>query len=168
MRVFGAVWGIGGVLLLIGSAVYRLTPLAVEGFSHSFSWYHWVSLFLIVLFMAYAEGYRGFQKAFSPRVAARARYLGDHPRILHSIFALLVCMGFFHASRKRKITSFSVTSGIISLILLVRLLPQPWRGIVDTGVVVGLAWGFVSLVIFGFSAFTSRKFSYSPEVPDEK
>jgi|PlaIllAssembly_1097288.scaffolds.fasta_scaffold03840_4 hypothetical protein len=32
----GAVWGLGGVLLLLGSAIYRLTPLAIEGFSHHF------------------------------------------------------------------------------------------------------------------------------------
>jgi hypothetical protein len=35
--------------------------------------------------------------------------------------------------------------GVVALVLIVKSLPQPWRGIVDGGVVVGLAWGLVSL-----------------------
>jgi hypothetical protein len=167
MGIFGAIWGLTGVLLLLGSAVYRLSHWAIDAFFYPFLWYHSASLFLVLLFMAYAEGYRGFQKAFSPRVAARALYLKKNPRFLHALFAPFFCMGFFYASRRRKITSFSVTSGIIVLILLVRLLPQPWRGIIDAGVVVGLAWGLISLTIFIVQAFGSKEFSYSPEVPAE-
>jgi hypothetical protein len=167
MGILGAIWGLIGVLLLLGSAVYRLTPLAIDAFSYAFTWYHWLSLFLILLFMAYAEGYRGFQKGFSPRVAARALYLKNHPRLLHSLLGPFFCMGFFHASRRRKITSFSVTSGIIVLIILVRFLAQPWRGIIDAGVVVGLAWGLVSLIIFSLQAFTSKEFLYLPDVPEQ-
>ena len=167
MGIFGAIWGLTGVLVLLGSAVYRLTPLAIDAFSYAFSWYHWFSFFLILFFMAYAEGYRGFQKGFSPRVAARALYLKKNPRLLHGLLGPFFCMGFFHASRRRKITSFSVTSGIILLIILVRFLPQPWRGIIDAGVVLGLAWGVVSLIIFSFQAFTAKEFKYSPDVPEQ-
>jgi FtsH-binding integral membrane protein len=168
MASCGAFWGITGVLMLLGSAVYRLTPLALEAFSYDLLWYHWMSVALAVLLMAYAEGYRGFQQRFSPRVAARAKYLKGHPRMLLIILSPLFCMGFFHATRRRKITSFSVTAAIVGLILLVRLLPQPWRGIVDAGVVTGLIWGIVSLLFFSLSAFTSENFSYSPEVPGEE
>jgi hypothetical protein len=55
--------------------------------------------------------------------------------------------------------------GIIILVLVVRLLSPPWRGIVDLGVVIGLTWGFISLLIFNLLAFT-EKFQYSPEVPE--
>ncbi len=117
--------------------------------------------------MAYAEGYRAFQQAFSPRVAARARYLRDHPNLMHSLLAPLFCMAYFHAQRRRQITSISVTAGIIILVILVRFLEQPWRGIIDGGVVVGLAWGLVSLVVFAYRALTAGTFPYSPEVPEE-
>ncbi len=167
MGTLGAIWGITGVSLLLGSAIYRLGPLAVNAFAHDFLWYHWLSLALIVLFMAYAEGYRGFQQRFSPRVAARARYLKEHPKVLHVILAPFFCMGYFHATRRRKITSISLTVGIVILVLLVRLLSQPWRGIIDAGVVLGLIWGLVSLIIFCAVAFTSKEFNYSPEVPEE-
>jgi hypothetical protein len=167
MGIFGAIWGLTGVLLLLGSAVFRLTPLAIHAFSYPFSWFHWLSLAVILFFMAYAEGYRGFQKGFSPRVAARALYLKKNPRFLHAVLGPFFCMGFFYASRRRKITSVSVTSGIIVLIVLVHFLAQPWRGIIDAGVVLGLLWGVVSLIIFSFQAFTSKEFNYSPDLPVE-
>lgn len=165
---FGAIWGLVGISLLLGSAVYRLSILAIVGLSYDLRWYHGVSLVIFIIFMAYAEGYRGFQQRFSPRAAARAKYLKDRPNIIHSLLAPFFCMGYFHASRRRKIVSISLTLGIIVLVLLVRLVPQPWRGIIDVGVVIGLAWGIISLFIFSIQAFTSKAFKYSPEVPAEK
>jgi hypothetical protein len=167
MGAVGAVWGLAGVFFLIGSAVYRLSFVAYDAFAHPFGWHHWTSLVLVVVFMAFAEGYRGFQQRFSPRVAARARYLRNNPRTLHVMLAPLFCMGFFYATRRRKITSFSVTFGIVVLVVLVRFLSQPWRGIIDWGVVVGLFWGLVSMAAFSVSAFTRQEFPYSPEVPEE-
>ena len=158
MGGFGAFWGLAGVALLLGSAIYRLTPLAIDAFAYDWSWYHWVSFALMLFFMAYAEGYRAFQLGFSPRVAARARHLRDHPVALHVLFAPLFCMAYFHAMKRRQIVSISVTAGIIVLVILVRLLPQPWRGIIDGSVVVGLAWGLVSLIVFGVPGVHNRTF----------
>jgi hypothetical protein len=163
----GAFWGLAGVILLLAGAVYRLTPLAVDALSHDFLWYHWIALVLVVFFMAYFEGYLAFQQAFSPRVAARARYLLTHHNRLHALLAPLFCMAYFHAPRRRRIASISVTAGIIVLVVLVRFLAQPWRGIIDGGVVVGLSWGLVSLTFFGFQALTAERFPHSPEVPEE-
>ena len=162
----GAIWGITGTFLLIGSAIYRLTPLALDAFSVPFRWYHWLAWVASVLIMAHAEGYRGFQRQFSPRVAARARYLRENPRLLHLIFAPFFCMGYFHATRRRRIVSISLTAGIIVLVLAVHHLSQPWRGIIDAGVVTGLAWGLVSLFWYGVRALTAQCFDYSPEVPE--
>lgn len=168
IRTAGALWGVIGVALLLASAIYRLTPVAVEALTSGLQWYHWVFLLLVLLFMAYAEGFQAFQHGFSPRVAARARYLRTDSNMLHALFAPLFCMAYFHTARRRRITSLSVTAGIIILIILVRLLPQPWRGIVDAGVVVGLAWGLIALVIFSFQAFTCETFDYCPEVPEQQ
>jgi len=164
----GAVWGLAGVLALLASATLRLWPKAVESFSYSFVWYHWAALAAIVIGMAYAEGYKGFQKAFSPRTAARARYLRQNPRILNVVLAPFFCMGYFHATKRRKITSISLTLGIVLLIIVVHFVPQPWRGIIDFGVVVGLAWGIVSLLAFSYQALGRVRYPYAPEVPDEE
>ncbi len=166
IRSAGALWGLSGVALLLGSAVYRLWPLAFEALKGPLLWHHWIVLVPVLIFMAYAEGYRAFQLGFSPRVAARARYLREHGRPLDLALAPLFCMAYFHASKRRQTVSLSVTAGIIVLIVLVRLLPQPWRGIIDGGVVVGLVWGLISLVIFGSQALTAGAFAYSPEMPE--
>ena len=39
-------------------------------------------------------------------------------------------------------------TGIVTLVLLVRLAPQPWRGIIDAGVVLGLGIGSASILYF--------------------
>ncbi|NJD55576.1 MAG: hypothetical protein FIA94_04125 [Nitrospirae bacterium] len=166
MGAFGAAWGVSGVVLLLASAVYRLSSAALGALSSPWHVQHWVFFLIVVVFMAYAEGYRAFQQRFSPRVAARAKYLLNNPAIVRVVFAPIFCMGFFHATRKRKITSISVTGGIIILVLLVRAVPQPWRGIVDLGVVVGLTWGIISIIIFSVKAFSDDTFAYSPDVPN--
>ena len=166
-KYLGAAWGITGVILLLGSAVYRLVPLALTGFSMHFSWIHWLAWWASVLFMTYSEGYRGFQLHFSPRVVARARYLAKHPTMLHCLLAPLFCMGYIHATGRRKIVSYSITMGIVVLIIAVHHLAQPWRGIIDAGVVVGLAWGIVAILWFTVRSFSGKGFDYPSEVPEE-
>jgi hypothetical protein len=142
-----ASWGVFGVLALLGQAMWRLTPLALEplqqGMMTGFQWALYISW---AVFNAYAEGYRGFQRSFSPRVVARAIHLSHHPKALHVALAPLFCMGLFHAKRRRLIASWVLTGVIILLIIVIRQIPQPWRGIVDVGVVVGLAWGALSII----------------------
>ena len=162
----GAVWGVLGLSLLFGSALYRLYPYAQELCGMALDWVHWVALVASLVFMGYAEGYKGFHLKFSPRVAARAFYLKQNPSVVRVLFAPLFCMGFFHATRKRKMVSYCLTAMIIGLIIWVKTLEQPWRGIVDAGVVLGLGWGLVSIWIFAFQAFFGKGFSVSPETPD--
>jgi len=161
----GAIWGVGGIILLLTSAVVRLTPTGLAALVGELNWYHYLSLLLILSGMAYYEGYRGFQCGFAPRVVTRARYLAQNPSLGRVLGAPLFCMGFFHATRKRRIVSFSVTSGIIVLIVLVRQLPQPWRGLIDLGVVLGLGWGILAILAFSFRAWRAPDFPVSPDVP---
>ena len=167
--VFGTlavIWGLAGIGLLLGQAIYRLTLISLVGLSMPLHWYHWAALAGWVLFMAYSEGYRGFQKNFSPRVAARAAYLYRHATVLRALMAPLFCMGYFHIERRRQIVVFSITLAVIGFIIGAHYLPQPWRGIVDLGVVIGLAWGLVALGVFTVQAFNGR-LSHAPEVPSD-
>ena len=166
LGVVGAFWGIGGLSLLFGSALFRLYPYAEELGALSLTWYHWLALAASLVFMGYAEGYKGFHLKFSPRAAARALYLKNNPTVARVVLAPLFCMGFFHATRKRKIVAYSLTAMIILLIVLVRHLPQPWRGIVDAGVLLGLGWGLVSVWLFSAKAFLGASYDVSPETPD--
>ena len=167
MGFIGAVWGLGGPTMLLLWAIFRLTPIAVDSFSFDLQWYHWLVLLANILFMAYSEGYRGFQLGYSPRLAARALNLARHPSGLRVALAPLFCMGYFHTTRHRMIAAYALTFGIIILIILVQRLDQPWRGILDAGVVVGLAWGVIATVIYGFKAFIEPNYAYSPELPGQ-
>jgi hypothetical protein len=167
LSVFGAlavIWGLAGIGVLLGQAIYRLTLISRVGLSMPFHWYHWATLAGWVFFMVYGEAYRGFQKSFSPRVAARAAYLYRHVTVLRAVLAPLFCMGYFHIERRRQIVVISVTLTVIGFIIGAHYLPQPWRGIVDLGVVIGLAWGLIVLGFFTVQAFTGR-LHHAPEVP---
>jgi hypothetical protein len=69
------------------------------------------------------------------------------------VLAPFFCIGYFGAPRARRVASFALSAGILVLVVLVRRLDQPWRGIIDAGVVVGLAWGLAALWVFTAKAF---------------
>jgi hypothetical protein len=152
-------------MLLLGDAVYRLLPVALELRRYSLSSVELAALVGWIAMAAYAEGYRGFQKKFSPRVVARALHLGAHPRPLHIVLAPLYCMGLLHATRRRLVASWTLTLAIVALVLLVRQLPQPWRGSVDAGVVVGLTWGVLAISYFTVRAIQGVAMPVPPDVP---
>lgn len=159
-------WGIAGVLALLVNAILRLTPRALEPFeAGTLGPGHLALLVGWVVVAGYAEGYRAFQKQFSPRVVARAQHLSAHPRLLHAVLAPAFCMGFFHATRKRMIVSWAVTAGIVGIVVAVSMLPQPWRGIVDAGVVIALAWGALTLAHFAVRALAGRPMPVPADVP---
>ena len=95
--------------------------------------------------MLYAEGYRGIQGQFSPRVVARAFWLAEHPRPRDVALAPIFVMGFYHATRRTQIVVWVITTMIVCLIIAVGHLPQPWRGIIDLGVLAGLSYGALSI-----------------------
>ena len=51
------------------------------------------------------------------------------------------------------------------LLLQVQQIEQPWRGIIDGGVVVGLTWGLLSLWVILLRTFLAGHYQQSPDVP---
>lgn len=113
-------------------------------------------------FNLYAEGYRAFQKRFSPRVVVRAAHLGANPTLLHVCLAPFYCMALFHATRRNRIIAWSTVLMVIGFILVLRHVPQPWRGIIDAGVVVALAWGATAILVFHIRALLTGKLPKCP------
>jgi len=118
------------------------------------------------VFNAYAEGYKGFHLAAAPRLVARALWLSRNPSPVRVVLAPLFCMGLFHATKKRLIVSWCLYIGIVILIILVRQLPQPYRGIVDAGVVVGLTIGTASVIYYVVRALRGHEPTVPPDIPD--
>ena len=141
-------WGIVGVLALLGQATARLAPHALALRHQTLGALEWLVLVCWVAFNGYAEGYRAFHRGFSPRVVQRARDLSADRSVIHRALAPLYCMCLFAAQRRRMIVAWSVTLGVIGIVIVVRHLAQPWRGIIDAGVVIGLLWGIASVIYY--------------------
>lgn len=162
-----ALWGVGGFVLILAQAIHRLADLALEPVrAGTMTWWQWALYGLSILFMGYTEGYRALQRKTAPRVVARALHLGEHGRPLHIALAPLFCMGLFHATRRRLIATWLLYVGLILLIVAVRALSQPWRGMIDGGVVVGLTWGTIAILWMYGRALAGHPPAASAELPE--
>jgi len=164
--IIAALWGVMGLFCLLGFAVWRLGLNMLEAFQMPLNWVHWLVFAVFLIFMAYSEGYKGFQKKFSPRFAARTRYLSQGATPLRLVLAPLFCMGYFGATKSRIIATFALTVMIVLFVLSFQFVPQPWRGLLDAGVVIGLIWGIVSTVLLCFKAFSDDNFHWDAELSD--
>ena len=156
-------WGVGGVSLILLNPILRLGALPVQTVAEGLTPVQWAVAGMWVAFMLYSEGWRGFHKQFAPRVAVRALGIAHTPKPHLTLLAPLVCMGLMHATRRRKTIAWTLLSMIVVLVLLVRQLPAPWRGIVDMGVVLGLVAGLLS--VWWFAARTLL--GQAPNVPSD-
>lgn len=146
-------WGVIGVLLLFARAIVRLAPVAWQPIAEGSLSPTQVALYASwVVFNAYSEGYRAFQKSFSPRVVGRAHQLASAPTLLRALLAPLYCLSLFHANRRGLTLAWAMLGIIAGLVWLLGITPQPWRGIVDGGVVVALAWGALAILFFAARA----------------
>ena len=169
MRLHPAtIWGIGGWLVLLSQAIYRLTPLAYEAIESGeiYGW-RWGLLAGWTAFMLYSEGYKGFWLQASPRVVARGFHLARDPSPVRRLLAPLFCMGLFGATRRRLIVSWCLYAGLVVVIIAVRQVPQPWRGVIDFGVVAGLGLGVLAVIYYTGQALAGRPMPVPAEVPDE-
>ncbi|MEM7448573.1 MAG: hypothetical protein AAF355_10060 [Myxococcota bacterium] len=135
-----------GVSAILIQAIARLAPLALEPWVSGSMDSVQIAIYLgWVGLNAYAEGYRAFQLRWAPRVVQRAYYVGRHGSTLEAVLAPIYSMGLFGGSRRSMLVSWTLLLCVALAVLVVRQFPQPWRGIVDGGVVVALCWGLIAL-----------------------
>ena len=98
--LIGFIWGFVGVSLILLHGITCVYPYVVTlDFSKMF-WYHYLSLIISIIFLGYAEGYKGFQLSFSPRVAQRLKLVFKNPSFVNVVLSPLFCMGFFGISKR--------------------------------------------------------------------
>ena len=90
----GILWGMGGVTALLMRGLYCLLPYVFELSTYALDQWHGIALAGSLLFLGYAEGYKGFQLKFSPRAAARLAVIRRDPTWPRVLLAPLFCMGF--------------------------------------------------------------------------
>jgi len=146
-------WGVLQVVSILVNAIKRLYPIAIQPIlKKDILPIEWVMYGAWSLYMMYTEGYKAFQLKFSPLVVERSFGLSKNISILNILFAGPYSMGLFGAPRKRMILSWSLTAGVFALVKLVKLLPYPYRSIVDAGVVAGLSYGTLSICVLAIKA----------------
>jgi len=126
-------------------------------------WWGWLILALIILFFAYCEGYRGFQTAWSPMLVKRAYHFSSVSKPVYAItkniyvdrfidffLAPLLSAGHICGTRRRYILSWGITIMVIALVWGISYMPEdtPWRCFIDIGVVIGLGWGLVFILVW--------------------
>jgi hypothetical protein len=162
------VWGIGGVLLSFVHAIVTLTPRAWAPIASGSLTTPQIVIYVgWVIVNAYGEGYRALHRKFCPRVVARAYHLAQHPTPLPALLAPFYCFSLFHASRRGLLKGWLLIAMIATFIVLLHFTPQPWRGIVDGGVIVALAWGALALLVLAARALRSGPPDVEMELPEE-
>lgn len=140
------------MLLLLLDGLYRLVPVALDALrSQHLTATHWVFLLGWTLFAGVAEGHQAFRKRFAPRVARRMREVMTAGP-LHRALAPLYCMSLIGDEPRRTWIQRALVLFVVGLVVVVKRLPQPWRGLVDAGVVVALTWGLVEVAVRGLKA----------------
>ncbi len=165
MRPLSVVWAVIGVVVMLAYAVYRLSHFALEAIYLEMTALQWLLLVANCGFMAYSEGYKGFQLSFSPRFAARVKYIKDRGRGIELLLSPFFCFGYFGTTKAKQIVALVLTVLLVTIVSFMRYVPQPWRGIIDAGVVVGLSWGIISLLVCVYKQLKSEEFIVDPQVP---
>mmetsp|Transcript_52141 Transcript_52141/g.106078 ORF Transcript_52141/g.106078 Transcript_52141/m.106078 type:complete len:264 (-) Transcript_52141:86-877(-) len=164
-------WGVAGVVLYLSYGVFKVVPIVLDGLGALSEPWQWGLLVVTLLFFAYVEGYRGFQLGFSPRVVSRAWVVSEEIEeapVWHKVLAPAFCIGYFHGTDKRVITSWAVTTVIFAVVIGVKQLDNPYRAIIDAGVIVGLMWGILSIIVLYLASLQSQKPpEFDPALPED-
>lgn len=140
-------WGIGGVVGVLCWAIYRLLPYALETLQHGLAWWQWLVVAIWSIFMIVSEGYDGFQKRLVPRIYSRAQSLRLKGNSIERLLAPLYCLNYFNTELRRLVIAYVALVLIITAIVVVHSLEQPWRGMIDWGVIAGLSYGVVAILV---------------------
>jgi hypothetical protein len=140
-------WGIGGVAMVFGMAVYRLGIRGVDTVVRGLTPGQWVALLLLTAVFVYGEGIRALQRRYIPHVMRRVELLRTEPRWWYRLLAPLHALTLIGARTGMLLRSWAGTLAIVLAVAIVRSMPDPWRGIVDVAVASALAWGTLALLL---------------------
>ena len=152
-------WAMVGILAPLAEAVFRLSFYAQEALSGPLGPLHWAFAITWTAAMTYGEGYRVFQRRFTPQAIVRAKEIARSGGWLEGLCAPLACMGLTHAPPQKLVRAWSLVGFIVAFILVIRQFPQPWRGLVDLGVVCALSYAFVTVPV---ALFRGRSLATQP------
>lgn len=139
-------WTVLGVSALFAFAVGRLGWHGLETIRQGLGGLEWTALVLLTVAFVYGEGYRALERRWIPGLIRRARALRFERSGLLRLLGPLHGMSLVGVDRRKLGRAWLGTTAIVAAILVVRALPEPWRGIIDFAVAAALAWGLVALL----------------------
>jgi hypothetical protein len=139
-------WAVAGVSALFASASYRLGERGIAVIRDGLGGWEWVALACLTGLFVYGEGFLALDRKWVPGLMRRARELRTERRLVLRLLAPLYGLSLIGAPPAKLVPSWLGTGAIVGAILLVRALPDPWRGIIDFAVAAALAWGLVAIL----------------------
>ena len=106
----------------------------------------WAALIGLVLVFVWGEGVRALEERWVPRMIGRAAELDGATRTRDRVLAPLYAMSLIGAKRSSRLRAWAGVALIVTAVLAVRTMPEPWRGIVDLSVASALLWGLIAIV----------------------
>lgn len=142
-----AVWALTGVGLLFSFAVFRLGRRGLETLQAGLAPAEWAALLALTAAFVVGEGRGALQLRWVPRLVLRARALRDGARLHHRVLAPLYGMSLIGAPALAMAKAWGGTAAIVTAVIVVRMFPEPWRGITDLAVGAALLWGLAAIVV---------------------
>ncbi|MDP3275510.1 MAG: hypothetical protein Q8Q09_09970 [Deltaproteobacteria bacterium] len=159
-------WGAGAIVLSLFDAIVRLARVAWDARERGLmrpAMLVFTALWTLVI--VYGEGYRAFAGILAPRMASRLLVLSRQPLGWRHVLAPAYALSLVTTPPRRLLSAWMMLLGVMSAILIVRKLPQPWRGSVDFGVVCALTYGTLAIVSACAKALRTGESVTDPELP---
>ncbi|MET0389336.1 MAG: hypothetical protein ABW321_25405 [Polyangiales bacterium] len=147
-RWAGSAWAVGALAVLFLEAIVRLGGRGLTTLASGLSALEAAAMTALTLLFAYGEGYRALHRHFVPNVLARLARLPPPGQLSFTrwLLAPFYALGLAHVDGPSLRRGWASVAAIVLAIVVVRALPEPWRGIVDASVAVALSIGLLSLV----------------------
>lgn len=146
LDVVAPAWAVIGVSALFATATYRLGERGVAVIRDGLGGWEWMALAGLTLVFVYGEGFLALDRKWVPGLMRRARELKDERSVVLRLLAPLYGLSLIGAPPAKLLPSWLGTLAIVGAVLVIRVLPEPWRGIVDFAVAAALGWGLVAIL----------------------
>ena len=139
-------WALISLVLLFATAVVRLAARGIETIRAGLDPAEWLALVVLMALFIYGEGVRGLQRRWVPAVLRRVAELRTGRCVSHWMLAPLHAMLLIGAPKATLWRAWAGVAAIVAAVLIVRSLPEPWRGMTDISVAAALAWGLIVIL----------------------
>lgn len=139
-----AAWALAPIAGCFVESIYRMGGRAARTVASGLTAGQTAILIILVAGFAWGEGFLALQRRLAPFVVRRAFTAGLPGWAIAA--GPLYALGLVDRSAD-VVRRWLGLGMILAAVVVVRMLPSPWRGLIDAGVATALAWGLVALLV---------------------